>query len=109
MGDAGAVEHGARGMALTTVLLLAALPSVSAALPDDVAKFVEGAELCGHFRQEPWPEGASAEARQRREFLVSQTARFCGGLAEEAQRLRRKYREAPAIIERLERREELFE
>jgi hypothetical protein len=35
--------------------------------------------LCEHFRQEPWPEGASDEGRERRAFLARQLERFCGG------------------------------
>jgi hypothetical protein len=43
-------------------LLLAASPSWAAeSYPQDVAEYIERRETCEHFREEPWPEGSSAE------------------------------------------------
>lgn len=61
---------------LTLVPMLLAVTLAAKEVPHDVAEFLRRAELCAHFRQEPWPEGKSAEDAERREFIVKQIEAF---------------------------------
>lgn len=83
-------------------LLLAASPVTADRLPADATAYLEQRALCDHFRQEPWPEEASAEARARRAFLAGQVERFCTGQDEAARELRRRYRDRPEVLDSLE-------
>lgn len=87
---------------LTLALLLAASPVAADRLPADATAYLEQRALCDHFRQEPWPEEASAEARARRAFLAGQVERFCTGLDEITRELRQKYRNRPGVLAILE-------
>lgn len=87
---------------LALFFLLAAPILAAAELPKEVAKFIERRELCEHFRQEPWPEGPSTEEHERRDFIVNQIKQFCTDSDEVAQKLRRKYKNEQAIIEKLD-------
>ncbi len=71
-------------------------------MPQDVGEFLRRAELCVHFRQEPWPEGKSAEDAERRDFIVRNIEQFCTGLAEEDRSLREKYRGESSVIKALD-------
>ena len=88
---------------LTLFFLLAAPILAAAELPKEVAEFVDRRELCEHFRQEPWPEGTSTEEHERRDFIVNQIKQFCTGSDEVAQKLRRKYKNEQAVIEKLDK------
>ena len=71
-------------------------------LPSDVTNFIEQRTLCDHFRAEPWPEGKTAEEQERREFLLSQSERYCTGTDETLRLLRERYRGDTAVLQRLE-------
>lgn len=83
-------------------LLLSGSALAAEAYPQEVATYIERRELCEHFRQEPWPEGASAEDRQRREFIASQWDRYCRGSDQALRELKRKYKANQAVMDRLE-------
>ena len=85
------------------ILLPILIPPVLAAenVPKDVAEFLKRGELCEHFRQEPWPEGGSEEAIERREFIAKQIEDFCTGLPAAGSNLREKYQEKSFVIEKL--------
>ncbi|MGH8354225.1 MAG: hypothetical protein ACRERY_11970 [Pseudomonas sp.] len=70
-------------------------------LPHEVADFIERREVCEHFRQEPWPEGASVEDTERRAFIAGQFERFCRGSDNAIQELKKKYENDRAVMERL--------
>lgn len=86
---------------LTLVPILLAPTLAAAEVPHDVAEFLQRAELCTHFRQEPWPEGQSAEESERRKFIVKQIEEFCTGLPEANRKLRDKHLREPAVINKL--------
>ena len=95
------------GRWLPALLLAAAAGAAAAAaaadrLPADATAYLEQRALCDHFRQEPWPEEASAEARARRAFLGGQVERFCTGIDEAGRELRRRYRDRPEVLDSLE-------
>lgn len=83
-------------------LLCAASAVAAEAYPQEVAEFIERRELCEHFRQEPWPEGASAEDRERRAFIAAQFERYCSGSDGALEALKNKYGKDRAVVERLE-------
>lgn len=87
---------------LALFFLLAASMLAAAELPKEVTAFIERRELCEHFRQEPWPEGTSIEESERRDFIVNQIKQFCTDSYKAAQKLRRKYRNERAVIEKLD-------
>ncbi len=89
---------------ILALFFLLATPILAAAeLPKEVLKLIEQRELCEHFRQEPWPEGMSIEESERRDFIVNQIKQFCTDFYEASQKLRRKYRNEHAVIEKLDK------
>jgi hypothetical protein len=91
---------------LTLVLILLAPTLAAEELPHDVAEFLRRAELCTHFRQEPWPEGKSAEETERRDFIAKQIGEFCTGLPEESRKLREKYLRESSVINEMNKAKE---
>ncbi|MOA15231.1 hypothetical protein D3C78_1353800 [compost metagenome] len=87
-------------------VLFAASSAAAVAFPPEVAEFIEGREVCEHFRQEPWPEGHSAEDSERREFISSQIERFCRGSDRALRQLKDKYKSNWEVMQRLEKYEE---
>jgi len=83
-------------------LFLVAASVAAAGYPTDVAKYIERREICEHFRQEPWPESATVDDKERREFIVSQFERYCKGTDKTIRELKRKYKSNRAVIEKLE-------
>lgn len=91
-----------RPLRVLLALLLAGAAHAAERLPPEVARFVARRELCEHFRQEPWPEGATPAAQERREFLARQLGRHCTGSDRALAALKAKYRAEPGVRERLE-------
>jgi hypothetical protein len=93
-----------QGFALLILLaLLACSPSAlpdaqpyKAALPADVARFIERLEGCEHFSGEP-PYDA-----ERAAFLQRNIEELCPGNDVTLAAMRRKYAGNPAVIERLD-------
>lgn len=69
--------------------------------PPEVAAYIERRELCEHFRDEPWPEGRSAEELERRDFIARQFERYCRGSDRALRELKAKYAADRGVIERL--------
>jgi len=88
-------------LALVSILVAPILAAEQ--VPQDVDGFLRRAELCAHFRQEPWPEGTSPHDVERRGLILKQTERFCAGLPEESRHLREKYRDEPLVIKELDK------
>lgn len=77
--------------------------------PPEVARYLDRRELCEHFRQEPWPEGASTADKERRQFLAGQFGRHCKGADQALRSLKAKYAKDRTVLERLESYEENIE
>ena len=76
-------------------LPMQAIASEQAALPEDVAQFVEERDLCDHFRgEEPYDE-------ERREFLNRNMNELCTGTDKKLAELRDKYMNDAVIIKAL--------
>jgi hypothetical protein len=72
-------------------------------LPPDVARFAERRDGCDHFRgEEPYDE-------ERRAFLEQRLRELCTGTDRALARLKRKYRDDPAVMAVLERYEQKIE
>lgn len=99
----GVVIPQARRLACSVVfgLLWAGAPSAAEGVPRDVAEYVARREVCEHFRQEPWPEGSSAEDKDRREFIARQLAGACSGADRALRELKEKYGKDRAVMDRL--------
>jgi len=64
-------------------------------LPTDVARFIEKRDGCDHFRgEEPYDA-------ERREFLLKNMNKLCKGTDRQLARLKKKYAQQPAIMEKL--------
>ncbi|MDH4556947.1 hypothetical protein E8F11_17545 [Pseudomonas sp. BN417] len=100
-------------MAPQSVLLICVLwAGVSLAAegyPSDVAQYIERRELCEHFRGEPWPEGGSVEEKERRAFITSQFERYCKDSDQAIEKLKKKYTNNQAVMNRLEKYEKNIE
>ena len=83
-------------------VLCATSSSAAQVYPPEVAEFLERRELCEHFRQEPWPEGASAGDEERRAFIAAQFERYCSGTDGALEALKRKYGNDRSVLERLD-------
>src|SRR5688500_19579268 len=66
--------------------------------PADVRAFLDDRGLCDHFRGEPWPEGDSAEDRERRREIVDGARAACAGTDRRLDALMDRYRKDPAIM-----------
>jgi hypothetical protein len=77
---------------LTSTCLYA---GAQAKLPTDVARFIEKRDGCDHFRgEEPYDA-------ERREFLLKNMNKLCKGTDRQLARLKKKYAQQPAIMEKL--------
>lgn len=66
-----------------------------AKLPADVARFIEKRDGCDHFRgEEPYDA-------ERRAFLLKNMNKLCKGTDRQLARLKKKYAQQPAIMEKL--------
>lgn len=64
-------------------------------MPTDVARFIEKRDGCDHFRgEEPYDA-------ERREFLLKNMNKLCKGTDRQLARLKKKYAQQPAIMEKL--------
>lgn len=70
-------------------------------LPADVQAFIDERDGCDHFRGEPWGAGDDPEIKERREFIFKNIKKLCTGTDKRLAELRNKYRNDPAVIERL--------
>lgn len=84
-------------------ILLAGAALATEIYPQDVSGYIERREVCEHFRGEPWPEGASNEERERRDFLAAQLNRYCKGSDQAIRELKAKYGDNRVVMDRLER------
>ncbi len=66
--------------------------------PHEVRAFIDQRESCDHFRGEPWPEGDSKEARERRKELTTAMKTACAGTDARLHALRAKYRDDPDVV-----------
>ncbi len=88
-------------LALLIGVLWAGASLAEEGYPADVAQYIERRELCVHFQQEPWPEGASVGEEERRAFIASQLERNCKGSDEAGRALKNKYRNNQAVMDAL--------
>jgi hypothetical protein len=82
-------------MKLLLVLLFSFLPLLAGAqekLPQDVAKFVENAQMCEHFAGE-WDDNDKARQRE----ITQAVASSCGQAQRQWKRLRVKYAGQPKL------------
>lgn len=84
-------------------LLLAGASLATELYPQEVSEYIERREACDHFRGEPWPEGASNEERERRDFIAAQLKRYCKGSDQAIRALKAKYKNNRVVIDRLEK------
>ena len=88
---------------LVTLLVLSQLVLADTRFPSDVQLFSETREGCDHFRGEPWSQGDKPDWKERRDFIFKNIEELCKGTDKQLAELRAKYRENPAVIERLRR------
>ena len=82
-------------MKLLLVLLFSGLPMLAGAqekLPQDVARFVENAQMCEHFAGE-WDDNDKARQRE----ITRAIEQSCGAAQRQLKPLRVKYAQQPAI------------
>ncbi|AYM78757.1 hypothetical protein JAB5_55000 [Janthinobacterium sp. HH103] len=82
-------------MKLLFVVMFACLPLLAGAqekLPQDVAKFVENAQMCEHFAGE-WDDNDKARQRE----ITQAVASSCGQAQRQWKRLRVKYAKQPKL------------
>lgn len=84
-------------------LLLAGGAIAAEVYPQEVSEYIERREVCEHFRAEPWPEGASSDERERRDFIAAQLLHYCKGSDKALRELIAKYRDSRVVMDRLER------
>ncbi|MGM3411272.1 hypothetical protein [Ralstonia holmesii] len=93
-------------------ILLAASQHASAQtssrIPEEVRAFIEERKICDHFRGEP-AEGDSPEQVERREFLLDSFDIYCAGTDKRLAALKRRYKDNPAAMRRLNAFEEHVE
>ena len=93
-------------------ILLAASQHVCALtpspLPAEAQAFIEERKTCDHFRGEP-AEGDSPEQVERREFLIDSLDIYCAGTDKRLAALKRRYKDNPAVMRRLNEFEERVE
>ena len=94
---------------LVMLLVLSPLVLADTRFPSDVQLFSDTREGCDHFRGEPWRQGDDPEFKERRDFIFKNIEELCKGTDKRLAKLRDKYRENPAIIERLRRYEDHIE
>ncbi|MEY4561810.1 MAG: hypothetical protein RLZZ618_1087 [Pseudomonadota bacterium] len=83
------------GCAMGAEPTAAPAPASAKALPPDVARFIEQADLCEHFLgEEPYDK---ARARE----LARNIAQYCKGKARQLARLRARYAQQPEVIKSL--------
>lgn len=87
------------------LVLLAAAPAFAqdAGAAPELAQYIERREVCEHFREEPWPEGEDAEARERRDFIAAQREQYCSGADQGLRELKARHAGDPQALGRLER------
>ncbi|NMF95995.1 hypothetical protein GPA27_01105 [Aromatoleum toluolicum] len=71
--------------------------------PTEVSEYIGRRDACEHFRAEPWPEGASSEELERRDFIAAQLLHYCKGSDQALRDLKAKYRGNRVVMDRLER------
>jgi hypothetical protein len=98
-----------RQLSATIGFLLAGASLATGIYPQEVSDYIQRRELCEHFRAEPWPEGASDEERERREFIALQLKNYCEGADRGLRELKAKYRDERGVMDRLEKYEEEIE
>jgi hypothetical protein len=76
--------------------------------PIEVRHFIEEREICEHFLDEPY-EGDTPELIERREFIQESIEIYCAGTDRRLAALRKRYKNNPAVIKRLNRYEEKIE
>ena len=82
-------------MKLVLAFMFACLPLLAGAqekLPQDVAKFVENAQMCEHFAGE-WDDNDKARQRE----ITQAVASSCGQAQRQWKRLRVKYAKQPKL------------
>jgi hypothetical protein len=82
-------------MKLLLAVMFACLPLLAGAqekLPQDVAKFVENAQMCEHFAGE-WDDNDKARQRE----ITQAVASSCGQAQRQWKRLRVKYAKQPKL------------
>ena len=82
-------------MKLVLAVMFACLPLLAGAqekLPQDVAKFVENAQMCEHFAGE-WDDNDKARQRE----ITQAVASSCGQAQRQWKRLRVKYAKQPKL------------
>jgi hypothetical protein len=67
--------------------------------PPDVRAFLDDRDLCDHFRGEPWPEGDTAEDRERRRQLVEGVRTACAGTDRQLKALLERHRGNAAVMQ----------
>jgi len=85
----------------TSLILFAAITSLNGwahNIPPEVHSFVNTRKQCDHFRSEPRDIGDDAEVKERREFLLKMTKRYCAGTDRRLSVLRNKYRNNRQVL-----------
>jgi len=80
---------------LAALACLSTLAHPQAALPADVARYVEERDLCEHFLgEEPYDA-------ERRKFLEKSVNQYCTGTDRKLKALKLKYKDQPQVLSRL--------
>ncbi|MCC6595169.1 MAG: hypothetical protein IT477_01520 [Rhodanobacteraceae bacterium] len=97
-------------LGLFVLLPCAALPATATArdaapglLAPEVMRFIQRRDSCDHFR------GEEAYDAARREFLLLRVREHCTGSDAELAALKARYKDQPAVMERLDRYESRIE
>lgn len=90
-------------------LLLAFCNAGASELPSEVQSFMDGRDVCDHFRNEPWDSGNEPDVTERREFISKNINQFCTGTDKRLVKLRQTYRNNRDVIKRLSDYEDAIE
>ncbi|RZI44674.1 hypothetical protein EGT07_04485 [Herbaspirillum sp. HC18] len=99
-------------MKTVATLVLCSIASVAVAesgtLPEEVTSFIAERNVCDHFRGESF-EGDSPEQIQRRQFIFDSMDIYCSGTDMRLAALKRRYKNNPAAMIKLNQYEEKIE
>jgi hypothetical protein len=71
-------------------------------IPVEVSQFINERNICEHFLDEPY-EGDTPEMIERKEFIQESIEIYCAGTDRRLAALRKRYKNNPAVINRLQR------
>lgn len=74
-----------------------------------MSAFIEDRTACEHFMGEPYDGGDAPELVERRKFIVESFDIYCAGTDRRLAALRMRYRNDPAVLQRLKQYEDKIE